>query len=385
MIDMKKSTQRIASTFGTIGPVCLRLAFVVAFASKSLVAADSKIAELANASDVKAAGQLASQLQANDSIDVIAVLDAMQGATPTGKNWLLSVAQTIADRDAKASKTQLAEFLESEAAQDAAARYWAFDYVTAEQPEARNAFLRTHLDDPSLDIRYEAIQLGMQELKNSDSSLSEKERLAKLQQMLTLARLPEQVQAINEELESLDAGVQLLKHFGFVTEWQLLGPFDNSEQAAFDKVYEPEAAYAASKLDLKKTTAGKSGDVSWQPISTEEENGALKIAEALEKEKGAVAYLQGSFESPAAMECELRIGTPNATKVWLNGELVISREVYHSGTQIDQYITQVKLKPGTNSIFVKSCQNEQTQPWAQDWEFQLRFTDETGAAIKPAK
>jgi hypothetical protein len=30
---------------------------------------------------------------------------------------------------------------------------------------------------------------------------------------------------------------------------------------------------------------------------------------------------------------------------------------------------------------VKVCQNEQTEPWAQNWAFQLRLCDATGKAI----
>ncbi|MFN3191217.1 MAG: hypothetical protein ACE361_11880 [Aureliella sp.] len=348
--------------------------------ANSVYAADAELQQLASAVDVKLAGQLAKQLQQNEAIDVVSVLDAMKAATPTAKNWLLSVAQTVADRDSEAAKRKLDNFLQSRSPQDPAARYWAFDYVTNEQTDVRKAFLRAHLDDPSLDIRYEAIQLAMEELGEQTSE--KEQRLAKLKEMLSLARLPEQVQSINKELESLDSGVSLLEHFGFIAEWQLLGPFDNSEQSAFDKKYQPEADYLASRLDVNQSVKGKSEEISWQSITTEEANGALKIADALDKEKGAVAYLLGNFNSSSATTCELRVGSPNATKVWLNGELVISREVYHSGTQIDQYSANVKLKPGANSIFIKSCQNEQDESWAQDWEFQLRFTDETGAAIR---
>jgi hypothetical protein len=69
----------------------------------------------------------------------------------------------------------------------------------------------------------------------------------------------------------------------------------------------------------------------------------------------------------------------------LNGELILSNEVYHAGNQIDQYNASAKLKAGENVIVVKVCQNEQTEPWAQDWAFQLRVCDSTGKAIPEAK
>ena len=45
---------------------------------------------------------------------------------------------------------------------------------------------------------------------------------------------------------------------------------------------------------------------------------------------------------------------------------------------------KAKLKEGTNKIVVKICQNDQKQPWAQNWMFQVRICDATGKAIEPA-
>jgi hypothetical protein len=39
------------------------------------------------------------------------------------------------------------------------------------------------------------------------------------------------------------------------------------------------------------------------------------------------------------------------------------------------------MKAGRNVILVKICQNEQTEEWAQVWQFQLRVCDPTGNAI----
>jgi hypothetical protein len=39
------------------------------------------------------------------------------------------------------------------------------------------------------------------------------------------------------------------------------------------------------------------------------------------------------------------------------------------------------LKKGTNKILVKTCQNEQTESWAQDWKLQIRITDTAGKAL----
>jgi hypothetical protein len=69
----------------------------------------------------------------------------------------------------------------------------------------------------------------------------------------------------------------------------------------------------------------------------------------------------------------------------VNGELVISNHVYHAGNAIDQFSASVTLRPGVNQILLKICQNEQTDSWAQDWQFQARMTDSTGKKISSAQ
>lgn len=81
------------------------------------------------------------------------------------------------------------------------------------------------------------------------------------------------------------------------------------------------------------------------------------------------------------VKCQVRYGTPNANKLWVNGTPAAMNNVYHTGAQIDQYTGNVTLKKGPNNVLLKVCQNEQTEAWAQDFSFMLRFTDETGLAI----
>ena len=43
-----------------------------------------------------------------------------------------------------------------------------------------------------------------------------------------------------------------------------------------------------------------------------------------------------------------------------------------------------QLEPGRNRILVKVCQNEQTEDWTVEWEFQLRVTDSLGTPVLSA-
>jgi hypothetical protein len=62
----------------------------------------------------------------------------------------------------------------------------------------------------------------------------------------------------------------------------------------------------------------------------------------------------------------------------------MANEIYHNSNSIDKFIGEGELKEGENQILIKVCQNEQKEPWAQDWQFQVRICDESGLAIQPA-
>ncbi|MEM7478297.1 MAG: hypothetical protein AAF483_25190 [Planctomycetota bacterium] len=354
---------------------------LVAIVTPQLRASD--LEKLATSTDFKQSSSLAKKLQADPDTDLLTVLEAMKGKSDVNKNWLLSVAQTVADRDPKSSMASLDQFL-PRLSEDSAARYWAFTYVTRGDNAKREKLLDSMLADPSLELRYAAVALALKNLE-ANETLSDKARVAAYQEYLAAARLPTQIQSIAEKLEELGQEVDLRRHFGFVSNWQTVGPFNNVDKVGFGEIYQPESDYLSNKMNTKADYDGKTDKVAWQSVSTEAEDGAVDLAVTFNKEKGAVAYVLGEFLVPDELQCQVRLGSKNASKVWINGELVISREVYHSGGQIDQYVAPVKLKKGTNSILLKSCQNEQEQSWAQDWAFQLRFTDDTGYAIQPLR
>ncbi len=93
------------------------------------------------------------------------------------------------------------------------------------------------------------------------------------------------------------------------------------------------------------------------------------------------AYATAEFYSAARREVQFRLTSFNALKLWLNGALLLREPVYHSGSQLDQWVARGTLQPGKNVILVKVNQNEQTQAWARVWGFQLRVCDDLGGAI----
>jgi hypothetical protein len=173
--------------------------------------------------------------------------------------------------------------------------------------------------------------------------------------------------------------VDLPKLFGFLTQWKLIGPFDNTGGKGFATVFPPEKA-----IDLAAEYDGKSGKVRWSDHVTKNEFGMVDINTVYQPLKAVTAYAYTEFFSDKARPAELRLGCKNAWKVWLNGKLLWEREEYHRGMQIDQYRLAGQLRPGRNTILVKACQNELTEKWTVEWQFQLRVCDHLGTAITPA-
>ena len=130
----------------------------------------------------------------------------------------------------------------------------------------------------------------------------------------------DQIKSIAKQLRGLGRKVDLPRQFGFLTHWQVIAPFDNTGRVGFDGVFPPEEG-----IDLSETYDGKSGPVTWQPL--------------------------------------------------------FGRDEYHRGMRIDQYRIPVQLEAGKNTILIKACQNEQTEEWTVQWQFQMRVCDASGTAI----
>ena len=331
-----------------------------------------------------AAVAAAQQLQKKDNATkIVAILEACDQATPLGKNWLCGVANTLYRRSPSSEIEGLRKFVEDQK-HDGEARNLVFTWLTKDKPEERKAILAKMLDDRSPELRFAATAQALEECKaiKEDS----KRYLGSLQKILTTSRHPDQVNAILKSLK--EAGDERIPadHFGFLKTWQVAAPFDNREQEGFDVEYPIEKDLIAGKFDSKKQYPGKAGEVAWQAAEGDAEEGAVDLNPLFkndkgEQEKGAIAYAYTTYNSKVAKKAEIRLGCINANKVWWNGKLIISNEVYHASMAIDQYIAEVDVKAGKNELVVKVCQNEQTEPWAQRWTYQLRVCDETGKAL----
>ncbi|MCB1096691.1 MAG: hypothetical protein KDN22_14025 [Verrucomicrobiae bacterium] len=330
----------------------------------------------------KAASAAWQKLSAASADDLVTILGAMDHAGPLASNWLRSAVDVISDRATAGGSglpvTDLGEFL-LDTNHSPKARRLAFDLIQSADATTADKLIPGMLMDPSPELRRDAVARLISD-GNALMEANAKDTAALVyRQALNGARDVSQIQEIAAQLEKLGRTVDLPKHFGFLMHWNVIGPFDNSGRAGFDQVFPPEES-----IDLSAEYNGKRDKVKWVEFVTADPFGMVDINKAFGMEKEATAYATTEFLSTSARPAELRLGSKNAWKIWLNGELIFGRDEYHRGAAIDQYQLPVSLKEGKNTLLVKLCQNEQTETWTVEWQFQLRICDSTGTAILAA-
>jgi hypothetical protein len=314
-----------------------------------------------------------------------ALLRALDGAGPLASNWLRASIDAIAERAQVAGRPLPAAEIEAfllDRSHDGPARRLAYEWLARVDPSAPDRLVPGMIDDPGVELRRDAVA---RRLEAAEDLLEKAEKPAALEayrKLFPAARDEDQVELIAKRIEELGEKVDVGRHYGFVRSWRLIGPFDSTGGIGFAARYPPEEA-APTAIDFGAQHPGKSGPVRWTEHTTDERRGVVDLNKALGKLQGVVAYGATVIRAGEAGPVSIRVGTPNALKVWLNGRLLIQCEEYHHGMSIDQYRGTGRLEKGDNWILIKLCQNEQTEDWAQAWTFQLRACDLTGGGLEP--
>lgn len=323
------------------------------------------------------------KLAAADGKALLPILRAMDGANDYALNWLRSAVETIAQREASAGRSlplaELQSFL-GNTKNHPRARRLAYELVATAAPERAREFLPSCLNDPSNELRRDAVQ-QLADTAAAKATVGDKAAaVAAYRQALTHARESDQIETLAKKLDELGEKVDLAKTFGWVTKWKVVGPFDNTGGAGFGRAFAPE-----EKLDFDAELDGTTGKVRWRDYETKSDYGLVDFNQPLTALKSVTGYAATEFWSDTGRTVQLRLGCKNGWKVWLNGEFLFGRDEYHRGMEIDQYRLTARLKPGRNVILVKCLQNEQTEDWTKEWEFQLRITDDLGTPIFSAQ
>ena len=358
------------------------LVFCLFLASSHLFASTEKFIESLEQIGTKGAGNEKAvanwnELSTMSSSSIPRLLDSMNRANDLGDNWIRSAIQEILAKSGLPSlpKDEVVQFIRNPQ-NDGSSRRAAYEFLSESHPQIAQSLIASFIDDTEPTLRREGVSLL---LKEAGQINNKEQSIEAFEYALGKARDVDQIEEASESLKNLGKIIQLQELMGFITNWQVIGPFDNTDREGFGKIYSPERDNGL----LGKHT-GENGPITWKPCTTEDSLGLVDLNQPFGYLKEVLCYARTEFESDSDRAVQFRIGSKNAWKLWVNNELVFARDEYHRGmTRVDQFILDGRLKSGTNLILVKVCQNEQEESWTKQWEFSMRITDPSGEPIKP--
>jgi HEAT repeat protein len=152
---------------------------------------------------------------------------------------------------------------------------------------------------------------------------------------------------------------------GVLRSWWVCGPFPLGEaREGWTKDFVGEATIDPPAL---------SGDAAkrWKHVRTDDANGAVNFGGIVAMGDYRVAYAFAAIEVADACDAELRLGSDDAVRAWVNGKLVHDHWV-DRGAAPDQDVVPIKLAKGRNRILLKIGQNR------GGWGYCARLTRPNG-------
>ena len=130
------------------------------------------------------------------------------------------------------------------------ARRLAYEWLLKRTPELESKLIPRMLLDPSAEFRRDAVALLINQAKSAKGDSA----AATWKKALSGAVHEDQVKTISKALRDADMEVNIQQHFGFLTTWKIIGPFDNKDKKGFPIAYPPE-----KDIDLSAEYDGQLG------------------------------------------------------------------------------------------------------------------------------
>ncbi|MBN2307929.1 MAG: hypothetical protein JXR94_03100 [Candidatus Hydrogenedentes bacterium] len=164
--------------------------------------------------------------------------------------------------------------------------------------------------------------------------------------------------------------LNLREHFGTVCNWMVLGPFENGEAfAGHHAVYAPEES-----IDLDAEYAGMTGAIRWIEHRQADRRASVDFTKIYQPTEHVCAYALCYVTSPVERQVQIRLGTNDSGKMWLNGQLVFDYP-YEGTAFLDREVVPATLPAGTSSILLKICNGQ------LNWGFVFRIADADGRPV----
>jgi hypothetical protein len=168
---------------------------------------------------------------------------------------------------------------------------------------------------------------------------------------------------------------------GFIRSWLVSGPYSAPDYRGNDLTHEWIAGEA--------TLIPEAGDKWKKRLSVASPDLDFQSSDLFPNEGDAAAYAavyvwsarsgEVLLDSPDMLRADLRVGSDDGVKIWLNGKEIWSNPAARPMQQDNDVINDVKLKSGWNLLLLKVGQA------GGQWQVMVRFTDPKGRPIEDLK
>ncbi|MFQ5584671.1 MAG: tetratricopeptide repeat protein, partial [Calditrichia bacterium] len=154
--------------------------------------------------------------------------------------------------------------------------------------------------------------------------------------------------------------------FPLEAKWRVAGPFSQQNTSEFIHAFPPEKS-----VDLNDTYYSNGRTVKWTPADDKMVDGYVNLGGLYPQSYWSVAYAVVYVYSPGKRKAQIRLGSNDACKLWLNDKLIWKHYLLEDAI-LDRDMVTVVLRPGYNKMLLKVTNTLNT------WGFYLRITDENG-------
>lgn len=156
---------------------------------------------------------------------------------------------------------------------------------------------------------------------------------------------------------------------GLVRAWQVIGPFEWKNDAAWTTAFVGEPNVDPSK---PVSVGGKTYE--WKPATGEGPIGLVNLIGAIAQADRVFGYAYAVVDTAEECNGQIRIGSDDGNQIWLNGKQVFENRV-DRGAAMDQDKVDVHFAKGENKLLVKISQG------GGGWNFCLRLAKPDGMGI----
>ncbi len=133
----------------------------------------------------------------------------------------------------------------------------------------------------------------------------------------------------------------------FITEWWLIGPFDNENRKGFSTVYPPE-----KEFNPQSSYTGRDNiQVVWQHYN-EEKSEYINLANIFKPSDMGVGYARCIIEVPKDTTLKIGIGSNDGVRLWVNKSLVLDKPDERTAVP-NADVRMVSFRKGKNTVLLK--------------------------------